>query len=107
MLNEREQILAFVRRHAQRGANALEHVGRNLDPAALLEPRVPRDTDARERRNVLAPEARRSPPVGIRQPYLAWREPRPAALEKIDQVSSVGIHSAVIIAPIVPPGERN
>jgi hypothetical protein len=54
VLNEREQILALVGRHAQRARDAFENVGGNLNVAALLEPRVPRDADTGERGNVLA-----------------------------------------------------
>ncbi len=57
MLHEREQILALVGRHAQRARDALEHVGRNLNVAPLLEPGVPGDADAGQGRDVLAAQA--------------------------------------------------
>ena len=65
MLYEGEQILPLVRRHSQRRAHALEHVGGYLDLPALLEPGVPSDADARERGDVLAAQPRSAATVGV------------------------------------------
>ena len=47
---------------------------RDLDVAALLEPRVPGEPDARERSHFLAPQARRAAAAGGWQPDIGGSE---------------------------------
>jgi hypothetical protein len=87
MLHERKQILAFVRGHPQRSRDALQDIGRDLNIASLLEPRVPGHTDAGERGDVLAAQARSAAPVGVGQAHLAGRQTRATSLQEVDELA--------------------
>ena len=65
----REQIemTALVGGQPQRARDAAEHVGRDVDRQALLEPRVPRRADVGEQRDFFAPQSRRPAPRAVGQ----------------------------------------
>ena len=65
-LGERQQVLRAGLVEAQGPADRPQHVGRGVDPPALLEPRVPGDRHPGKHRHLLSAQARRSarPPGG-------------------------------------------
>ena len=69
-LGEGQQVLGAGLVEAQRPADRPQHVGRGVDPAALLEPRVPGDRHPGEHRHLLAAQARGAarPPGGAVRP---------------------------------------
>ena len=67
LLHEREQVDPFVLGQAEGVADALQHLVGDAHLATLLEPGVPGDADAGERGHVLAPQALRTAPLGLRQ----------------------------------------
>ena len=76
---------ALVVVEQERACDRVEHLRRRVDLAALLEPRVPRDSDARDLRDLLAPEARCAPPPRGAEAYLLGRYAlAPAAKERAE-----------------------
>ena len=59
-LAERREMLDARSIELQCSPDRLEHVGRGVDPPALLEPRVTRDRHAGEQRHLLPPQAGRA-----------------------------------------------
>src|SRR4051812_5568678 len=64
---------------------------RDLDVAALLEPRVPADPDAGELCDLLAPQPRRAAARAGDEADVRRRQPRSAAYQKVGEVAAVGI----------------
>ena len=68
--------------------DGVEHLLRRVDVAALLEPRVPGHADARELRDLLAPQARRPAPSARGQADVARVDALPpAAQERAERVA--------------------
>jgi hypothetical protein len=57
---EVEEMRTFAAVELEHTRNGVEHPGGRLDLAALLQPRVPRESDAGELRDLLAPQPRRA-----------------------------------------------
>ena len=69
-----EQVRALVVGQPQRARERREHRRRRVRRAALLEPRQVVDRDARELRDLLAPQAGRASPAAGRQPDVGGAE---------------------------------
>ena len=75
----------------QRTRQGFEKMRRDLDVAALLEPRVPADADTGELRDLLAPQPRRAAARAGDEANVRRRQPRSAAYQKVGEVAAVGI----------------
>jgi len=81
-LGQLVQVLALGPVKPQRPGHRVEHLHARVDLAALLEPRVPGDTDPREQRHLLASKSGRTPPRPARHADIFWGQPCPAHLEE-------------------------
>ncbi len=71
---------------AQHPADRVEHLGRDLDVAALLEPGVPGHADPGQHGDLLTPQTRCPAPAHRRHADVTGREPRPAGAQKVAEL---------------------
>jgi hypothetical protein len=83
---EREQMRVLVRVELKRPRDRIQYLGRRIDVAALLEPRVPGDADPGELGDFLATEPRRATPPSWTESDLLGSEPLPAAAQERAQL---------------------
>jgi len=80
----------FGRIKPQRPTDPFQEIGGDLDRTALLEPRVPRDPDPGEMRNLFPPQSRSTATRPRRQSNIFRRDSRAAITQEIRQGSAVG-----------------
>ena len=85
-LGQPVQMLALRPVQPQRPRQRVEHLRARVDLAALLEPGVPGDADAREQRQFLPAQPGRAPPRPVGQAEVGGRQLRPPCLEKLPQL---------------------
>ena len=95
-MREIEQMGALGGVKSQRACDPLEKMRRDLDLAALLEPRIPCRADTCELCDFLASQARRSATRRRRQSDLSRRQPLAPASQEGGQIVAVG--AALLLA---------
>jgi hypothetical protein len=105
VLDQGKKIHTLVVRQAKGVADALEHLVGNAHRAALLEPRVPGDTDSRERRDVLATQPLRAPPLRCGEPQVRGLDACPTTAQELGTLPVDG--QARDFAGIATPRCRN
>jgi hypothetical protein len=88
VVGENKQMCPLFSVEAKSAGNLLQEMGRHLDRAALLKPRVPGQADAGEVRNLLTAQARRSPSFGDRQVDVGWNQSRTPGSQKVGEFLS-------------------
>jgi hypothetical protein len=73
-VREQEQVIAFAIVQLERVGDAEKKSLRYLDIAPLLEPGVPRQANARERRDFFSAQSRSTSAIGSGQPYIRWSQ---------------------------------
>src|SRR4051812_5879454 len=84
----------LVRVEGQRARDRVEHLLRDADVAALLEPRVPGHPDAGECRDLFAAQSRRTAATARRQADLLGRDPFPPAAQEPGQLAPAKLAGA-------------
>jgi len=88
IVGENKQMRPLLSVEAKSTGNLLQKMGRHLDRAALLKPRVPSQADTGEVRNFLTTQARRSPPLGDRQAYVCRNQARTPGSQEVGEFLS-------------------
>ena len=93
-MGQQEEMTALGIVELQSLGDFEEKALRDLDIAALLEPCVPRESDAGERSHFLAPEARRAAPAGGWQPDIGRGELLPMVRDEVGKITSCARQAA-------------
>jgi len=89
---ECEQVLALVGIQPERIGDCRQHTGRGPGLAALLQPRVPGQTDVGELGDLFPAQARDPPHPPIGQPHLGRAQPGAAGAEEGAQLAAAVPH---------------
>ena len=91
-----KQVLALVGRHSQRRRDALEDIGRNLNVAPLLEPRVPRGAHTRQRSDFLSTQAGSAAASAAGKPHVFGLDARAAPAQEVCELGPAALAVSVL-----------
>jgi hypothetical protein len=84
-----EEVGAFRRVEPERRGDRPEYIPGWADAPVLLKPDIPVGADARELRDLLAPEPHRSAPADVRKTHRSGLQSRPPGAQKLPELSEV------------------
>jgi hypothetical protein len=103
-LSEPVQVLALGPAEPERPGQRVEHLHARVDLAALLQPRVPGDADARQQRQLLTAQPGRAPPRPAGQAEVLRRQLRPSGAQELAQLLAPPVLHALAQRPLRLPG---
>jgi hypothetical protein len=81
-------MCTLTRAEFEHAGQGVEYLGGRVDIAALLQPRVPRQADARELCDLLTPQSRRAAPTIGLDAHALGRHLRPALAQKVGELGA-------------------
>jgi hypothetical protein len=99
-LREPIQVLALGPVEPERLGQRVEHLHARVDLAALLQPRVPGDADARKQRQLLAAQPGRAPPRPAGHAEVLGRQLRPPGSQELAQFLAPPVLHALAERPL-------